>query len=52
MVYVVDSKTCKQYGRHNSGEERVEFNPDLMNKSNDDLMLHRYSCRDEGSPPS
>ena len=30
---IVESKTCKQYGRH---KERAEFNPGLMKKSNDD----------------
>ena len=30
---IVESKTCKQYGRH---KERAEFNPGLMNKINDD----------------
>ena len=30
---IVESKTCKQYGRHKG---RAEFNPGLMNKSNDD----------------
>ena len=36
---------CTQYGRH---KEREEFNPGLMNKSNDDLTSHRY--RDKGVP--
>ena len=43
---IVESKTCKQYGRHNSEQkhpflERAEFNSGLMNKSNDDLTSHR-----------
>ena len=37
-IGIVESKTCKQYGRH---KEREEFNPGLMNKSNDDLTSHR-----------
>ena len=44
---IVESKTCKQYGRH---KERAEFNPGLMNKSNDDFDVTQEEMR--GSPPS
>ena len=44
---IVESKTCKQYGRH---KDREEFNPGLMNKSNDDFYVTQVGMR--GSPPT